>query len=64
MGDLVYLNDYRPCVLMPDGGKARIRARREVVGLTGTKIIPDDVKTVTVDLVMDHADPECSFTAA
>ncbi|MEH2508678.1 hypothetical protein V1291_000032 [Nitrobacteraceae bacterium AZCC 1564] len=54
MGDLVYLNDYRPCVLMPDGGKARIRDRRARLGLSGV-----NQTTIIVDeLLMDHADPE------
>jgi hypothetical protein len=52
---VLYLNDYRPCALMPnDSGKARIKARRAGRMLDrryGMSPSPPN-------LVMDHADPE------
>jgi hypothetical protein len=52
MAEIVHLNDFRPSVLNPDGGKSRIQRQRAM----RFRLNGEPKRDVADDLIMDHAD--------
>ncbi|MDB5550808.1 MAG: hypothetical protein JWL86_792 [Rhizobium sp.] len=53
MADVIHLNDFRPSVLNPDGGKSRIQRRRSNMRI---RIEGQPRVDLADDLIMDHVD--------